>query len=185
MEDTVKKFALAVLTLTILGAIYLYSYLGAYKPVTLGIEKRGPYHLLFKQHVGPYHTIVSKIQDVERWVGEHNLRCPQTFGEYLDNPEAVDQDRLRSHGGCVMPAEVSNVPPDFQQQIRPERYYAVAKFSGSPAIGPFKVYPKLREYMEEQRLKSSSPVIEIYTVNGSQVTTEYLFALDNPPPSLK
>lgn len=180
---TVKMFFLAVITIFVLGGVYLYSYLGAYKPVEVGLEKRGPYYFLFKQHLGPYHKIVSKIEEVEKWAAEHNMRCPQTFGEYLDNPETVDEDRLRSHGGCIMGASVETVPPDFQYQIRPEKLYAVAKFTGSPAIGPFKVYPKLRKFLEEQRLKSSSPAIEIYTVNGSNVTTEYLFAIDNPPPN--
>ena len=181
----VKTLFLALVTLAVLGGSYLYWYLGASKPVEVGLEKRPAMHLLYKQHVGPYHTIVKKNEEVEKWAGEHNLRCPQTFGEYLDDPQAVDEDRLRAHGGCVMPNELSSIPPDFQQQIRPERLYAVARFSGSPAIGPFKVYPKLRRFMEDQRLKSSSPVIEIYTVNGSQVSTEYLFAIDNPPPNLK
>lgn len=174
-----KVFALAIVTSIVLGAIYLYSYLGAYKPVTLALEKRGPYFFLYKQHLGPYHKIVGKIEEVEKWALDHNMRCPKTFGEYLDNPEAVDEDRLRSHGGCIMGASVETVPPDFQYQVRPEKLYAVAKFDGSPAIGPFKVYPKLRHFLEEQRLKSSSPAIEIYTVNGSSVSTEYLFAIDN------
>jgi AraC family transcriptional regulator len=175
----IKTFFLAIVTGLVLLAVYLFVYLGVSKPVTVAVEKRGPFYLLFKDHLGPYHQIAPVIAEVEKWAGDHNMRCPQTFGEYLDNPQAVDEDRLRSHGGCVLAGPLPTTPPEFQYQTRPERTYAVARFAGSPAIGPYKVYPKLRQFMEDKRLKSTSPVIEMYTVNGSEVTTEYLFAIEN------
>ena len=119
------------------------------------------------------------IQEAEAWANSHNLRCPQTFGEYLDDPSLIDEDRLRSHGGCVLSATLTTVPPDFQYQIRAERTYVVARFPGSPSIGPYKVYPKVQAFIAEQRLKPAAPVIEIYTISGDQMTTEYLFAVDN------
>lgn len=180
-----KKFVLGFAVFLLAGAIYLYNYLGFYKPVELSIEKRGPLILLYKQHMGPYHKILSVIQEAEKWTREHNLPCSKTFGEFLDNPETMDEDRLRSHAGCVLSTPLDTPPPEFIYQVRPERTYAIARFSGSPAIGPLTVYPKLKEFMEERRVKSSAPVIEMYTVNGNEVTTEYLFAVDNPPPVTK
>lgn len=178
-----KTFLLAIVTGAILLAVYLYVYLGVSRPVTVTLEKRGPFYLLFKDHQGPYHKIGGAIAEVEKWASEHNTRCPRTFGEYLDNPETGDEDRLRSHGGCVLATNLATAPPEFQYQVRPEKLYAVARFEGSPAIGPYKVYPEARRFLDEKRLASSSPVIEVYTIDGAKMTTEYLFAIDNPPAS--
>jgi effector-binding domain-containing protein len=43
------------------------------------------------------------------------------------------------------------------------------------------VYPKAFEYIERERLKSDGPNIEIYSVSGQSVTTEYLFPVAPPP----
>lgn len=174
----IKTLFVAIVSVAVMLAAYLYFHLGVYKPVEIRLEKRGPFYLLFKQHVGPYHQLVPILQEVESWVKEHNLKCPQTFGEFLDNPEAVDEDRLRSHAGCVLDKPLATAPPEYLYQQRPEHSYVVGRFSGSPAIGPYKVYPKIRKFMEENRVKSSSPILELYTVNGTEVSTEYLFPVD-------
>lgn len=174
----VKTFFLTILTLAIALGTYLYFHLKVYAPVAVTLEKRGPFELLFKLHTGPYHQIGGVIHEVESFVQDHHMPCTQTFGEYLDNPETVDEDRLRSHGGCLLTSPLAVIPPEFQYQKRPERSYAVGRFAGSPSIGPYKVYPKVRHFLNEHKLKSSSPVIELYTVNGNEMTTEYLFAID-------
>lgn len=158
-------------------AVYLYFYLGGYKPVDIAVEKRGPQILLYKNHVGAYHEIGPTIQAVESWALAQHLLCPTTFGEYLDNPESVDQDRLRSRGGCVLTKKPEQVPPDWTVEERPSRRFVVAHFTGSPSIGPFKVYPKVKKYLAENRLTSSEATMELYMVNGSSVMTEYLFQL--------
>jgi hypothetical protein len=177
----IKTFLLGLVTFVILLAAYLYFHLGIAKPVRVALEQRGPMYLLFKQHTGAYHKIGPVIHEAEVWAASHGIACPSTFGEYLDNPQAVDEDRLRSRGGCVLSAPLANVPPEFLYQQRGERTYAVGRFEGSPAIAPYKVYPKVEEYLKRAGLKSSAPVIEIYTINGSGMTTEYLFAVDKAP----
>ena len=178
----IKTAVVTIFSMALLLAIYLYLYLGVSKPVKVTLEPRGPYLFIFKAHLGPYHQILPKIQEVEAWAAEHNVACTVTFGEYLDDPHAVDEDRLRSRGGCLVKATPPvPLPPEFEFQVRPERRYAVGHFDGSPAIGPYKVYPKVQKFLDEQRLKSSAPVIELYTVTGTEVQTEYLFAVDNAP----
>lgn len=177
----IKTYILAIISLALSLAVYLYFHLGVYEPVKVAVERRGPFELLFKEHIGPYHQINGTIKEVEAWAKDHNTRCAQTFGEYLDNPEAVDEDRLRSHGGCVLSTPLPTTPPDLQYQKRAERSYAVGRFNGSPAIGPYKVYPKVRRFLDEHHLRSSAPVIELYTINGNEMITEYLFAIDTIP----
>lgn len=177
----IKWIFLSVISAVTVLAVYLYFYLGAYKPVEFHVEQAGPFHLLYQNHQGPYHQIMPKIQAAEAWAREHHLPCPRTYGEYLDDPQGVDQDRLRSHAGCLLGSVPGEKPPaSFTYEERPERRYAVARFTGSPSIGPFKVYPKLEAFLQRERLASSpDPVIEIYRINGDQVETEYLFPLAN------
>ena len=178
----IKTTVITVLSLALVLGIYLYSYLGVSRRVTVTLEPRGPLHLIFKPHLGPYHQILPTIQDVESWAHDHNLNCETTFGEYLDDPQVVDEDRLRSRGGCVVKGRPAVMPPpEYEYQVRTERTYAVGHFDGSPAIGPYKVYPKVQKFLGEHRLKSSSPIVELYRVTGENVTTEYLFAVDNAP----
>jgi AraC family transcriptional regulator len=179
----IKTLLLSIATVLVTLCVYLYIHLGIAKPVSLKVEKRGPFSLLFKPHMGPYYLINGVIKEVESWALSHNIACSKTFGEYIDNPATVDEDRLRSRGGCVLTTPIETPPQELEYQNRGERLYVVAEFSGSPAVSPYKVYPKVQEYLIEQRLKSSGPVVEIYTVNGNQMTTEYLFAIDNPTPT--
>ncbi len=177
----IKKFILAAFITLIGFAIYLYLYLGANKEVTLTVAEQGPLVLLYADHAGAYHEIGKKIEYVEKWAREKSLPCRRTFGEYLDDPSAVDQDRLRSRGGCVLEQKIEEFPEDMKLEERPRRRYVVARFEGSPAIGPFTVYPKAAEYIETMRLKSDGPAMEIYTIQGTAVTTEFLFPVAPPP----
>lgn len=173
-----RNIALYSLACIIAFFVYLYYHLGLQKPVEITKARRGPIWLLYKSHRGAYHEIAPVIQDVEIWATSHNVPCPKTFGEYLDDPSAVDQDRLRSHGGCVVLARVtSDLPDGFEQREMPEAEFITAQFSGSPAAGPLKVYPAVRKYAEEQRLRLAGPVFEFYVVHNDSVSTEYLFAL--------
>jgi AraC family transcriptional regulator len=175
------KTALVCVFIAVIGLfIYLYFYLGAYKDVTITVEQRGPLYLAYEEHVGPYHEIGPPIHDVEVWAAAQNLACPLTFGEFLDDPESIDQDRLRSHVGCLLSTPAAPGSGDIHFEERPKKSYVLARFTGSPAIGPFKVYPKIKQYVNEHRLKITTSAIEIYRVEGQKVTTEYLFAISEP-----
>ena len=173
----IKTFFLSVVIFVVGLGLYLFFYLGAYKGVEIEVANRGPLHLLYKAHAGAYHQIGDTIREVETLALAQNWDCRQTFGEYLDNPDNVDQDRLRSRGGCILTAKPASLPAGYQYEERPTAKYVVGHFSGSPSIGPFKVYPKVKTYLAEHRLMTTETTIEIYTVDGPRVATEYLFVL--------
>ena len=52
------------LILSLIG--YLCFYLGVFKPVTMDMGEFGPFHLVYKKHLGAYHKIVPVIEEVER-----------------------------------------------------------------------------------------------------------------------
>lgn len=158
---------------------YLSYYLGAFKSVEVQEEMRGPYIMLYKVHLGPYHKITAAIGEVEDWAKTQNIDCRLSFGRYFDKPTEQEEARLKSHGGCIVSKMPENIPAQFQIQELPADKYVTAVFTGSPGIGPMKVYPKADEYMKAHNLASNGPVIEVYEIHdfakNNAMTTTYLF----------
>jgi len=158
--------------------------LGSFKSVEIErVPHTGPMWLLSKDHLGPYHKIAAMISEVETWARANGEPCILTFGEYTDNPDQTDEDRLRSRGGCVisdeahatalkalpLPAGVSVTPYEISDAL-------TASFDGSPSIGPLKVYPQVFSRMAALDLRSSGPIFEIYEVlSATSGRTRYLF----------
>ncbi len=176
-----RLFFIVFLSGFVVMAIYLYNYLGLDKPVSFNLERRGPYQLAFKNHMGPYHQINSVIESVEKWANDNSLNCMPSFGEYYDDPAALDQDRLRSRGGCTLRERPKKPSDEIEFDALSEQVYLVARFAGAPSAGPLTVYPAAKEYIAEQRLEIGPSVIELYYINGEDVLTEYLWPVLNPP----
>lgn len=160
-------------------ALSLSYKLGVFKEVTVvGVEKP-TFHMIYKSHFGPYHTINSVISDVEAWAKEHNFGCVTTFGEYLDDPNAVEeQERLRSLGGCLVPAPPQQLPEEIKFKTVEQQSYLVLQFSGSPAIGPYKVYPAAEKWFQDNRHSMQGAVIETYkTIGKEDVLSTYYFPI--------
>lgn len=172
-----KLFILALLGTIVALISSLLIHLGAFKPVTVAIEEAGPFRLVFKQHAGPYHQIVPVIEEVERWAAESGEKCLTSFGEYLDDPTNTDEDRLHSHGGCVVEGDwAGRLPEGLMYKELPKREYVVAIFDGAPSISPYKVYPKAQDYMASMSLKPEPPVIEMYQrLSENELKTLYYF----------
>lgn len=162
-----------------LFVIILYSLfnLGILKPVELIVEEQGPFELVYTEHVGPYHQINEKIIEVENWAKQNKLNCDITFGEFIDDPDIVDHDRLRSNAGCITQEFKVSLPDSYKSKKIVRRKYLVARFSGSPAIGPLKVYPKLKAAAEEQRYALDGPIIEVYEIKDKKLLTQYLYPI--------
>lgn len=173
----IKGFLLGSLFAGLSLIAYLAVHLGFFEPVRITEEIRGPYHLLFEDHRGSYFKIAELIDRVERDVKSKNLDCGKTFGEYFDNPSEVDEDRLRSRAGCLNENPYPATPP-YQSAELPAQKFVVAHFNGSPAIGPWKVYPKAKAYIEQHHLNRRGESLEIYSRSGESISTEYLFGLD-------
>lgn len=163
--------------LGVLGfGIYLANYLGAFKDVDLSEATFGPVKLIYQDHQGAYHKIVSKIQEVEVWAKANGFSCAKTFGQYFDDPRSVDEERLRSLGGCLVDEFPRNLPPNFKTKEIPEGHFLQARFEGSPGIGPMKVYPKAEKYILDHQIKKNDSVIEVYEVlSEKEMKTVYYF----------
>lgn len=180
VKHTLYAFALGF----IVFFLYLFQYTGAFKTVEIAQDERGPFTLIYKQHVGPYHKIVAVIEEVEKWAKENNLKCRLSFGEYFDDPRVIEEGRLNSRGGCLIDPLIvdekhtleklkNKLPVDFKLAEFEKIDAVVALFTGAPGIGPLKVYPKAEDYITENRLVKKGSVLEIYEIfdNHSMQTT--------------
>lgn len=173
------KWVLGLLLAFVLAfAVRLISHLGIFRPVEIETGVRPAMGLLYKDHIGPYHKINSAISAVETWAKENKIDCSLTFGEYFDDPGAIEEVRLRSRGGCVLSAKPIQFPSDFKYEDSPESRAVVAKFSGAPSIGPYRVYNNVTEYMTDARMTGNGPSREVYQIlSDNQINTTYYFPI--------
>ncbi len=176
----IKFVVFLVVSSVFVFCVTVYFRLGGYKSPDITTAQADEMIVISKSHIGAYHKINDTITEVENWAAKNNLPCPRTFGEYIDNPQEKDEDRLRSEGGCILtaPLAADQIPADFHYRVLPARKAVLASFEGAPSIGPFKVYPAVEKYMSQNHLTSSGPVIEIYEIrSANEATTRYIFGI--------
>lgn len=168
-----------ILVAVISFGLFLANYLGAFKGVDITIAQQGPFKTVYMEHVGPYHKVNKIIEKVETYMKSQGAPCGRSFGEYLDDPQSVEEARLRSKVGCIVQNVPANLPEELKAGEIPARKYVVAVFTGSPGIGPLKVYPRANDFMLKNDLKQTGPVVEIYEIMSitekNAMTTTYLF----------
>lgn len=176
-----RTLVLVVFLTLVSGTVYLLVRNGAFKSVEIAVEDRGEMILLYKEHIGPYHKIMDDLTAVENAAKTAGLDCTLTFGEYLDDPGLVEQERLHSNVGCVLPSAPAAAPEGTMLKTIPARKYVVGRFGGSPALGPYKVYGKIGERIVEGRMEQTGPVLEIYRpLPDEGMETTYLFPVRAP-----
>ena len=178
-----KTILLSIFGVIVAYVAYVVFYTGVLKVVKIEKVESGPeFHLVYKVHTGAYHEIDRTITQVEDWLAAQNIGCATSFGHYLDDAESVAEERLQSHGGCVLSQAFTSPNDQFNDQflykkIEPQPYVK-ATFLGSPAFGPLKVYPKVLAYVESNGLKRNPTILEVYVgTEGGGMETTYYFPL--------
>lgn len=152
--------------------------LGFFKNVEITQQEFGDIQCVYLEHIGPYHKILDSLEKVEDWAQKNNIDCSKSFGHFLDDPDIVEHERLKSHVGCVVASNPGHLPTDFKFKIIPNSKYFVADFLGSPAIGPMKVYKKAQQEFYDRKLTPPQDIIEIYQRLGEKtMKTSYLFRI--------
>lgn len=146
----------------------------------LGVVEQ-EFYVLGTPHTGPFYKINEKISEVEKWASQNSLPCTKTFGYFIDSPKMDDESRLRSEGGCISLTykyeDLAQVPPRFFKKKFLKRKYLLLRFSGSPAISPFKVYPKAEEWFQQTQFERGKTTLEVYEIFGNRITTDYYFPI--------
>ena len=158
----------------------IYIHLGGFQPVSIKVDFFGPKYLLYKTHIGAYHKINASITEVERWSKKNGYDCQTTFGQYLSDPKTTQTEYLKSYAGCVIHHIPSQIPPTYQAKQLPKMRSVIAYFNGSPAIGPWKVYPQVKKFIKNKGLTSKNYLVEFYNLKNKTLTSIYVFPLLSP-----
>jgi AraC family transcriptional regulator len=75
-----RQFLLAVVLVVVTLVCWMAYYLGAFKSVEINETSRPAMKMVYKEHTGAYHKIVSVIQEVEAWAKAQNIDCTESFG---------------------------------------------------------------------------------------------------------
>ena len=152
--------------------------LGFFKDVVIVEQDREEIQCVYMEHTGPYHKIIDALEKVEAWAKANNVDCKKSFGHFLDDPDIVEHERLRSHVGCIVDKPWTDLPPDMKFKTIPKSKFLVAEFLGSPAIGPMKVYSKAKQAFYDRQLSPPEDVIEVYDrIDEKTMKTSYLFRM--------
>lgn len=166
-------------------ASYISIHLGVFKPVYIEPIDLPSFTLVFVENFGPYHKLGPKFSEVETKMKNLGFNCKKTFGRYLNDPNQMEENRLKAQVGCLF--ETDNLTPEnralfqaenLQVETTPAQKYVKANFAGSPSISPYKIYPKVEDYFS--KLNLPKPIgIEVYEVlNEKEMKTDYLWSLN-------
>lgn len=174
-----KWFLLFFFSSLVVFLTTVYFRLGGYKEPTIEIIESSELFFVGKNHTGAYHKINAIISEVETWAVSQRIPCTVTYGEYFDDPRTKDEDRLQSRGGCLLERPLAKdilLPEGYAAHTKKSGPYVKATFEGAPSIGPFKVYPAVENFFEQNKFKMAGSVVEVYKIYGKdKATTEYYF----------
>lgn len=194
MERALLKLWLpaAVIALFAGVLVLLFWRVGAFKSVEISVQGPITATLVYKEHLGAYDKIVPSLEAVETWAKREQLLCQETFGEFLDDPEKTESERLRANVGCWLPAGITDAHAsgfceEWAKKLAQQKFLCrsltiaralVGEFSGAPSIGPFRVYPKAYKYLNDHKLPRPNSVFEIYQPSQEDgFTTRFVFSL--------
>ncbi|PJZ51756.1 GyrI-like domain-containing protein [Leptospira adleri] len=179
-----------ILTLSILIIVscllgFLF-YLGAFDRVQVKEDTLGPLYVLSHERIGDYNNIGATFEVLQKELPAKGIQNFKLFGIYLDNPNEVPKDKLRSEVGAILSEPLSKVPEglslDLKLRTIPKKRYVLSEFPFrnflSIFLGIYKVYPKVFQACEERgcNLKGKYSM-EIYEPITEHKTT-YLVPLD-------
>ena len=152
-----KKF-LIVLTFVIAGiAAFLY-YLGIFQKMEVSESSFGPYQVLYREHKGAYEKVGEVFREMMDYQEKVKINSEMMFGIYYDDPEKIEEHKLRSEIGLVLNKEdhkrlkAENKDEKIKFKSIPRREYIFTIFPyknmASAFIGIFKAYPTIDTYVD-------------------------------------
>lgn len=172
----VKIILIVVFTLALIGLGGLW-YLGIFQNIEVTKQERGPFTMVYLEHVGSYSKVGDKIEQVSAYLEKNNIEGDIAVGEYFDDPQMTPADKLRSNIGFIVDENVSVSEP-YNMKTVELKAYAVAEFKGLPQVGPFIVYPAMGKWCETNGYEMNGPCFELYRMVDEKIETEYLAPIE-------
>ncbi len=168
MKKAVKSILIivtAILALIIIVLVSISYKFGAFESVELQQAARGPYQIVCLEHIGPYQQAPAKIEEVRALLEEKSIAIGNTCGVYHDDPTSVPQDQLRSRVGFIVEDSIMVEAP-FMIDSLAQREVIIGTIKAHPAVAPFKTYPALNAWMQQNGYETAGPAFEIYHEDG-------------------
>lgn len=170
MSEFVKKFVIAfaiIILFLFLALIGTAWHLGAFADVEIQVTERGPYNIVCLENIGNYRGIAEKIDSVAIYLADRNITFGQAVAIYFDDPAETAVEDLKSYGGFIVLDSVA-VDDRYISLTYPRRPVVVARVEAHPMIAPFKTYPRIKEWLEDEKQTSDPeiPAMEIYDENN-------------------
>jgi hypothetical protein len=140
---------------------------GVFDEVVMSVGEQGPFCLVYREHTGPYREVTAVLLDVRRYLKDkRSVTSSKGFARFLDNPQKVSPQHLRSIAGCITDSLLPDVQLPYKTDIFPGTRAVTGAFPVrtflSQLIGPLKFYPRLFRFLSQEKLQGDGSVMEIY-----------------------
>jgi len=165
-----------VISAIVLGVLFYY---GFFEKIVLTEQQSGGEWVVYKEMKGDYSNAGKAMENVYNELKEKGIETTIGYGYYLDNPDEVAAENLRSEIGCFLPEKYLDKQEELAAASYIVRQLPVKKcvvtkfpFKGfmSIMVGLIKVYPEYNKYTTEHNIKAEG-VMEITNVPAGY--TEY------------
>jgi len=175
----ILKRVLFVILVLIIVAVGIVAYYGGFNKIVITRGKEGGETLIYEEVTGDYSQtgfIADKIYN--SLLNEDKIETTKGFGIFHDNPQYVEQNKLRSDVGCILDAPVDSLKmaelsKKYRVKILPETNCITIEFpfkgKMSIMVGIFRVYPEIEKYIKENNLEEAGPVMEIYDIPNQKI----------------
>jgi hypothetical protein len=176
------KQILKIISVLILFLSGVAGYFGAFAPVQVREREIGPFVMIYESHQGTYRKTGASVKKLMALAKEKKVNPIAGFAMYLDNPQTVPENSLRSEAGILVDESMAAILKSdlgtYQMRPYPQVRAVVSElpFRGTPSIiiGALKSYPKIFEFMKNLNYPPAYSV-EIYDFNKH--TTLYAFPI--------
>lgn len=175
-KNKIHKRVSLTITLILLAFGWTLLWMGTFNKVWVKDIKTGPYKLVVTDVVGPYQNVKGPMDKVYYFLLENGIETHHGAGIYLDKPQSVPAEELRSKVGSIINendfAKLENLDMDYQILDLPEssriRTEFIYRNQFSFIIAVMRAYPALNSYMSDHHLVGG-PVMEIYDMDNSKI----------------
>ena len=153
-----------------------FAYSGLFAKVTFEQKEMGPFVVAYMDHVGDYSKIKEPMDEVYEELKSEGIVCTKGVGVYFDDPKKTEKENLKSYAGCLLEGDALSEVSDLQTKMKiyqlEKGKFAVSSFpyknTLSIIIGVMRVYPKMSEYISENKLNSAE-IVEIYDMENQVI----------------